>query len=262
MTLGAALLGTNASIGTGGCVLNAAAATQGHQLLAQITHDGLAPSTPSGWFLRGTQLGSFSHSLSTYTKLAGASESSYTFTHSGDSGGVLIEVQNDAGDVDFDVIASDQTGSASTSFAAPAVIMTEAGIIVCTWVQIEVGSTITKPVSMTSLQSGDVFRSQASAHELVASGSTGIRTATATANATWIVATVGFKPAAAAGGSSMSHIDDIMAALTLAGFTTGTVSDRERARLLAKHVLTEPQALSMMDLYEKSPAEPARIIGE
>lgn len=261
MALSTVLLSSDASLADGGCILNAVGASQGHQLLAQITHDGLAPSVPIGWLLRNTQPGPFSHSLSSYTKLAGASESSYTFTHGGDSGGVLIEVQNDAGDVDFDVLASDQTGSAATSFTAPSAILSAAGIIVCTWVQIEVGSVITKPIAMTSVQSGDVFRSQASAYEIVSAGATGTRTATATANATWISATVGFKAAATAGGG-MSHIDDIMTELIGAGFTTGTVSDRERARLLAKHILTEPQLLSMMDLYEKAPAEPARIVGE
>lgn len=48
---------------------------------------------------------------------------------------------------------------------------------------------------------------------------------------------------------SGSITDQIMAGLISQGFTTGSVSDRERARLLARLLLVEPQKLSMMDLY-------------
>lgn len=46
-----------------------------------------------------------------------------------------------------------------------------------------------------------------------------------------------------------SIIDQIMAGLISQGFTTGSVSNRERARLLSKLVLTEPQSKSLEDLY-------------
>lgn len=46
-----------------------------------------------------------------------------------------------------------------------------------------------------------------------------------------------------------SLADRIMAGLISQGFTEGTLADRERARLLAKLVLVEPQNLSIQDLY-------------
>lgn len=47
-----------------------------------------------------------------------------------------------------------------------------------------------------------------------------------------------------------SKADTIMAELIAAGFTTGSILDRERKRLLAKVALTEPQNLSLVDLYK------------
>lgn len=54
----------------------------------------------------------------------------------------------------------------------------------------------------------------------------------------------------------MSHIDQIMTELVA---LTGTVTDRERQRLLTQLILTEPQG-SMMDLYALA-AERPRIWG-
>ena len=44
--------------------------------------------------------------------------------------------------------------------------------------------------------------------------------------------------------------DSIMASLISGGFTTGSINDRERARLLAAAGLVEPQRLSLQDLYK------------
>lgn len=56
--------------------------------------------------------------------------------------------------------------------------------------------------------------------------------------------------------ASSSRIDTIMAALTGAGYTTGSIQDRERKRLLAVLVLTEPQRLSLQDLYKLAGERP------
>jgi len=58
-------------------------------------------------------------------------------------------------------------------------------------------------------------------------------------------------------GSGSLH-DQIMAGLESQGFSIGSISDRERARLLAKLVLIEPQPLSLYDLYDRAD-EPYRI---
>ena len=50
--------------------------------------------------------------------------------------------------------------------------------------------------------------------------------------------------------------DTIMAALVSAGYTTGSINDRERKRLLDKAVLTEPQNLSLQDLYRLASERP------
>lgn len=194
MALTVSLLDTDSSLATGGCVLDASTAASGDLLIVQIAHDSTVPSTPSGWTLRNTEVGSFSLNISTYTKPASASETSYTFTHGGsdNSGGVLVAVHGSAGTPTYDVLSSgDSAGNAQTSFDAPGVTMSAAGVIVTTFVQTDTGSTITKPASMTSLQAGDLYLSQATAYESVSSGATGTRTATATGNATWMAATVG-----------------------------------------------------------------------
>jgi hypothetical protein len=46
-----------------------------------------------------------------------------------------------------------------------------------------------------------------------------------------------------------SLIDQVMNGLITQGFLAGTVTDRERDRLLNKLALVAPQNLSMMDLY-------------
>ena len=46
-----------------------------------------------------------------------------------------------------------------------------------------------------------------------------------------------------------SFADQMMAGLISQGFTDGSLADRERARLLSKLTLTEPQLLSIQDLY-------------
>ena len=50
--------------------------------------------------------------------------------------------------------------------------------------------------------------------------------------------------------------DNIMAALIGAGYTTGTIADRERKRLLAALVLAEPQSLTLQDLYKRAGERP------
>ena len=57
-----------------------------------------------------------------------------------------------------------------------------------------------------------------------------------------------------------SLADRIMAGLISQGFTTGSISDRERARLLAKLVLPSTTQLSLHDLY-KLASEPYRLLG-
>lgn len=59
---------------------------------------------------------------------------------------------------------------------------------------------------------------------------------------------------------SGSLADQMMAGLISQGFTSGSLADRERARLLAKLVLVEPQNLSIQDLYRLA-NEPNRIAG-
>jgi hypothetical protein len=58
-----------------------------------------------------------------------------------------------------------------------------------------------------------------------------------------------------------SLADRIMEGLISQGFTTGSLSDRERARLLAKLVLVEPQPLTIQDLYDLAD-EPNRMVGQ
>lgn len=43
---------------------------------------------------------------------------------------------------------------------------------------------------------------------------------------------------------------------TLAAFAPGTISDRERKRLLAQLALTEPQKLTLQDLYKLAGERP------
>lgn len=206
MTLTPSLLDTDSSVGTGGCVLDASGAAEDDLLLVQIIHNGSAPTTPTGWALRNTQAGSFGHSLSTYERRAESPETSYTFTHGGDSGAVLVGVHGDAGVPTFDDLASDEDSGASTVVIAPGVDLSDDGVIVCTWVQVATGSTITDPVSMTALQSGDLFRSQATSWEAVTAGATGTRTANATGNATWLAVTVGvIEVTAAAVTAAVEH---------------------------------------------------------
>lgn len=50
--------------------------------------------------------------------------------------------------------------------------------------------------------------------------------------------------------------DTIMAAHVAAGRTTGSINDRERQRLLAALALTEPQRLSLQDLYKQNNEKP------
>jgi len=50
--------------------------------------------------------------------------------------------------------------------------------------------------------------------------------------------------------------DNIMAALVGAGYTTGSINDRERQRLLTALALTEPQRLSLQDLYKLAGEKP------
>lgn len=60
----------------------------------------------------------------------------------------------------------------------------------------------------------------------------------------------------------MSSVADlIMADLVSQGYLTGTLADRERARLLDDLLLTEPQNLSLQDLY-RLVSEPNRLAGE
>lgn len=60
----------------------------------------------------------------------------------------------------------------------------------------------------------------------------------------------------------MSSVADlIMADLISQGYTAGTLADRERARLLDDLLLTEPQNLSLQDLY-RLVDEPNRLAGE
>lgn len=56
--------------------------------------------------------------------------------------------------------------------------------------------------------------------------------------------------------ASLSRNDTIMAELVAAGYTFGTILDRERQRLLAALTLTEPQNLSLQDLYFKTGERP------
>lgn len=56
--------------------------------------------------------------------------------------------------------------------------------------------------------------------------------------------------------ASSSRIDTIFTSLTSAGYTTGTIHDRERKRLLAALALTEPQRLSLQDLYKLASERP------
>lgn len=50
--------------------------------------------------------------------------------------------------------------------------------------------------------------------------------------------------------------DNIMASLVSAGYTTGTIQDRERQRLLTALALVEPQRLSLQDLYKLASERP------
>lgn len=56
--------------------------------------------------------------------------------------------------------------------------------------------------------------------------------------------------------ASKSKNDSIFEALGLAGYTTGTISDRERKRLLALLGFTEPKRLTMNDLYKLAGERP------
>lgn len=66
-----------------------------------------------------------------------------------------------------------------------------------------------------------------------------------------------FEPILAGNGTLA---DQIMNGLISQGFLMGSLADRERARLLAKLVLTEPQKLTIDDLYELA-SEDNRIAG-
>jgi len=61
-------------------------------------------------------------------------------------------------------------------------------------------------------------------------------------------------------GTGSKH-DRIMAGLVSQGFITGSIQDRERQRLLAKLVLSEPQSKTLYDLYEQA-GEFNRIDGD
>lgn len=66
-----------------------------------------------------------------------------------------------------------------------------------------------------------------------------------------------FEPVLAGNGSLA---DQIFNGLISQGFLTGSLADRERARLLSKLTLSEPQNLSIQDLYELA-VEDNRIAG-
>lgn len=73
----------------------------------------------------------------------------------------------------------------------------------------------------------------------------------------WIGPFAVFEPTLAGSGSLA---DQILQGLINQGFTTGSLADRERARLLAKLTLSEPQALTIQDLYDLAD-EPNRLAG-